>query len=190
MHETNTVAVWDPLVRAFHWSLVGAFVLAWLSEDTLALHTTVGYAVFGLVAVRIVWGSLGPRYARFSDFVHGPATVAGYLRAVLRLDPPYYVGHNPAGGWMVVVLLAVLLLTAFSGVAAYGAEEHGGPLAAWASSKAWEDAHEALANLSLALVAIHILGVLVESLLHGENLPRAMLTGRKKARPDTSSAVE
>jgi cytochrome b len=191
MQDTNAVRVWDPLVRAFHWSLVGAFAVAWLSEDVLALHTLMGYSVLSLVLVRIGWGFIGTRHARFADFVRCPATVFGYLRAALRLDPPRYLGHNPAGGLMVMVLLGSLLLVTLTGLAAYGAEERAGPLAGWATSAAWKDVHEFFANLTLGLVMIHILGVLVESVLHGENLPRAMLTGykRARARQDTNSAV-
>jgi len=183
------VKVWDPLVRVFHWTLVTAFFTAYLTEgedETLALHTWAGYTVLGLLLVRLLWGFVGTRHARFSDFVCRPATVKEYLGSVLRLNPRRYLGHNPAGGLMIVALLASLLVTGFSGMALYAVEQHAGPLAGWLGTlgEAWEEVfeglHELFANFTLFLVVVHVAGVLVESLLHGENLVRAMFTGRKR----------
>lgn len=184
------VTVWDPLVRAFHWTLASAFFIAFFTEgadDTLALHTWAGYTVLGMLLVRLSWGFVGTRHARFSDFVYRPAAVKAYLGAVLRLNPPRYLGHNPAGGLMIVVLLASLLVTACSGMALYAVGMQAGPLAGWlgAAGGIWEEAleglHEFFANFTLFLVVVHVAGVIVDSLLHGENLVRAMFTGRKRA---------
>ena len=187
MH-TDTVKVWDPLVRVFHWTLVLAFFIAYLTEDEwLDLHTLAGYTVLALVAFRLLWGLVGSRHARFADFVRRPREVLGYLKQVLTLHPRRYLGHNPAGGLMVVLLLASLLATTGFGLAVYGAEEGAGPLAAWfagageGTEHLVEELHEFCANFTLFLVAVHVAGVLVESLLHGENLVRAMVTGRKPA---------
>jgi len=183
------VKVWDPLVRVFHWTLVTAFFTAYLTEgedETLTLHTWAGYTVLGLLLVRLLWGFVGTRHARFSDFVYRPAAVKEYLGSVLRLNPRRYLGHNPAGGLMIVVLLASLLVTGFSGMALYAVEQHAGPLAGWLGTlgETWEEVfeglHEFFANFTLFLVVVHVAGVLVESLLHGENLVRAMFTGRKR----------
>lgn len=187
---TNEIRVWDPLVRVFHWTLVVAFFTAYLTEDDWQdLHVLAGYTVAGLVAFRILWGFVGTRHARFSDFVHRPATIRAYLRDVLRLHPRRYLGHNPAGGAMVLLLLASLALTTFFGMAVYAVEEQAGPLVGWLGhlGESWEDVfegvHEFMANFTLFLVVVHVAGVLVESLLHGENLVRAMITGRKPERP-------
>lgn len=187
---SDQVRVWDPLVRVFHWSLVGGFATAFLVEDELlAVHVWAGYLVLALIAVRLVWGFIGTRHARFSDFVVGPTKVGTYLGEALRLRAPRYLGHNPAGGAMVVALLLMVAATGLSGLALYGAQEFSGPLAplmsgvpdAWAG---WlEEAHEVLANLTLALVVVHVLGVLFSSLSHGENLVRAMVTGLKRREP-------
>jgi len=186
--ETNQVKVWDPLIRVFHWGLVLAFVTAYLTEDdVISVHTLAGYLILGLLAVRLVWGMVGTRHARFSDFVAGPRTVGPYLADVLRLRPRRYVGHNPVGGAMIVLLLLSLLLTSLFGMGIYAIEEQAGPLAAWLGGlgDAWaepvEEAHEFFANLTLLLVGLHVAGVLFESLLHRENLVRAMWTGRKRA---------
>ena len=105
------VKVWDPLVRVFHWALVAAFTVAFVTEDDLlAPHVLAGYTVLALALVRVVWGVVGTRYARFADFVYPPVAVKAYLKELLRLrPPPRYLGHNPAGGFMVPALLLVLL---------------------------------------------------------------------------------
>ena len=193
---TQEIKVWDPLVRIFHWSLVAAFFIAYVTEDDVMwLHEAAGYTVLGLVAFRIAWGFIGPRYARFTDFVCRPAVVAGYLKTFFNKDAPRYLGHNPAGGWMVVVLLIMLALTSWTGIQAEEAEEakhasiqielitsahadddHEGNRG---GNEFWEEVHEACANLTLLFVILHITGVMAHSLVHGENLVRAMITGKK-----------
>jgi cytochrome b len=124
------IRVWDPLVRIFHWTLVGGFATAFIVEDDiLGVHVWAGYLVLALIAVRLVWGVIGTRHARFSDFVRKPSDVLAYIRDALRLRAPRYLGHNPAGGAMVIALMAAVVLTGLSGLAVYGAEELSGPLA-------------------------------------------------------------
>jgi cytochrome b len=181
------VKVWDPFVRVFHWSLVLTFVIAYLSgEGWESLHVNAGYAVTGLIGLRLVWGLIGSRHARFSDFVCRPSTVRGFVRDTLKLHARRYLGHNPAGGAMILLMLASLLLTSLSGIALYGAEDAAGPLAALSAllgrqEEAWEEVHEFFANFTVFLVFIHIGGVIVESFIHRENLAKAMVTGRKRA---------
>lgn len=191
MQTAYEVKVWDPLVRVFHWSLVTAFVVAFITEDHfLGLHVQAGYTIIGLVLFRLVWGMVGTRHARFSDFLRGPQTVMTYLKSLFTHHPVHYVGHNPAGGWMVVALLATLLLTTVTGLLTYGIGENmAGPFAALSGnpggfwSEAMEEVHEFLAHFTLLLVFVHVAGVVVSSLLHRENLVRAMLTGRKPLVP-------
>lgn len=202
----NTIKVWDPLIRIFHWSLVVFFTIAFLTgEEAESLHVYAGYVVIGLVIFRILWGFIGPEHARFKDFVFGPGKVIQYLRSLASGSPQRYVGHNPAGGYMVVLMLATLLVVTFTGLKAYAAEGHG-PLAAnteisvisFAKAEKkndkengagergknkgdeyWEEIHEAASNFMLGLIVLHILGVVVYSRLHKENLVRAMITGEK-----------
>jgi cytochrome b len=182
----NEVKVWDPLVRIFHWSLVLGFSIAYLTEDDLlTVHVWAGYVVLGLVVFRLVWGVVGTQYARFNNFVYRPAVVQGFLRDTLRGRAKRYLGHNPAGGVMIILMLVVLILTGLSGLAVYGIEEGAGPLAMLAGSAEWledvmEETHEFLANFMLLLVVVHVIGVIVESWLHRENLAKAMVTGRKQ----------
>jgi cytochrome b len=104
-----TVRVWDPLVRIFHWSLVGLFAFAFVTGDEWdKAHETAGYIIAGLVAFRVVWGLIGPRHARFTDFVRGPGTIFTYLRDALAMKAPRHIGHNPAGGAMIVLMLLAL----------------------------------------------------------------------------------
>jgi cytochrome b len=184
--QASSVKVWDPAVRVFHWTLVAAFAVAWLTEDDLlTLHVWAGYLVGALVAFRLLWGLVGTRHARFTDFVRGPRRTLAYLRDVIALRARRYMGHNPAGGAMVIALLLSLVVTTLSGLAVYGGEEMAGPLAGALAGmshdavEVFEEVHEVFANLTLALVVAHVAGVLLASLQHGENLIRSMFTGRK-----------
>jgi cytochrome b len=168
-----TVKIWDPFVRVFHWSLVASFAVAWLTaEDVRVLHEWAGYAAGALIALRLVWGIMGTRYARFRQFIRSPGTVAAYLRDIATGREARYLGHNPAGGLMILALLATMAAVAASGWimttdAGFGVE--------WV-----EELHEILASVMLGLVGLHVLGVVVASLRHRENLVRAMVTGRKR----------
>ena len=184
---TERVCVWDPLVRIFHWSLAAGFATAFIVEDDLlGVHVWAGYLVLSLIAVRLVWGVIGTRHARFTDFVRGPQQILGYLKDALRFRAPRYLGHNPAGGAMVIALLLCVAATGLTGMALYGAEEFAGPLAGLMSGLpgSWgeglEEAHEVLANTTLALIVLHLAGVLFSSLAHHENLIGAMITGYKR----------
>lgn len=186
-HNSTEVRVWDLLVRIFHWSLAGAFATAFIVEDhRLGVHVWAGYLVLGLIALRLAWGVIGSRHARFSDFVRSPRQVMAYIGDALRLRAPRHLGHNPAGGAMVVVLLLLVGATGLFGLAVYGAQELSGPLAPWLSGlpPAWgeglEETHEVLANLTLAFIVAHVAGVIFSSLSHRENLVRSMITGRKR----------
>jgi cytochrome b len=165
------VTVWDPLVRALHWAIAGLVLIAFLSSDAKHFHMAVGYAASGLALLRVAWGFFGPRHARFRNFVRGPRAVLGYLAELGQLRARRHLGHNPAGGAMIVALLGLLALAGFSG---------------WLSqTNAWfgvlwvEDVHAFAGNALILMAALHVVGVLGSSLLHGENLVRAMVTGRK-----------
>jgi cytochrome b len=168
-----TVKVWDPVVRIFHWCLVISFAVAWLSGDELKrLHIWAGYAAAALVAFRIIWGLAGGHYARFSQFVRAPADVAGYIGDIVRGRERRYLGHNPAGGAMIVALIVGLVGVSVTGWM-FTTDTFWG--VAWV-----EDTHAILANMLLALVGLHVAGVVLASLRHHENLIRAMVTGRKR----------
>jgi cytochrome b len=203
----GSVRIWDAFVRVGHWLLVAGFFVAYFTEDDLlTLHVWAGYLVGAVVLLRIVWGFAGPEYARFGNFTYGPAKVFRYLGGLLRGHAKRYLGHSPAGGAMVMLLLISLAATVCSGLAVYAydrgagplaplllsataAAEHAQPTASGASDRPvnsegneefWEGVHEFLANFTLALVVVHIGGVLLASYVHRENLVRAMLTGNKR----------
>lgn len=169
----ETVKVWDAFVRIFHWTLVLLFVSAVLTSETAGyLHQPLGYAIAGLLGARLVWGFIGSKTARFRDFVYRPATIAGFLRDSLRGRAQRYIGHNPAGGAMVIALIVAIGGTCILGFMMmfdmfWGVE--------WV-----EEAHECLAWATVGLVGLHVLGVILASLEHRENLIRAMFTGRKR----------
>lgn len=199
--DPTTVRVWDPLVRVFHWGLVAAFATAWLTADEVQpVHEFAGYTVAGLVALRLIWGFAGSRYARFTQFVKGPGATLAYLGSMLRGQERRYLGHNPAGAAMIVALLLTLSGTAFTGwLMAEPDRVAMLPALPQIVSPAWADddgdeygeggevegplkeVHETLANLLLLLVAAHVGGVVLASIRHRENLARAMITGDKRA---------
>ena len=124
MKQENSIKVWDPFVRIFHWGLVIAFVTAYVSEEEiLGIHTLAGYVVLGLLSLRLVWGFIGTRHARFSDFTYSLSSIRTFLTDTLYLRAKRYIGHNPAGGAMIFLLMASLLLTSFTGLAIYAAAE-------------------------------------------------------------------
>ena len=178
------IKVWDPMVRVFHWSLVISFTICYLTQETeYELHINVGYAVLGLMVFRIFWGFSGPTHARFSDFVYPPQTTLPYLMAILKGHPRRYLGHDPAGGMMILATLACLIVVAVSGIALDAAENRAGPLAdtsLFRYTHLIAETHEASTTVALVLIAMHLLGVLVSSRIHGENLVLTMITGKKR----------
>ncbi len=171
------ILVWDAPVRVFHWllalSFAGAYVTA-ESDGWLAVHMTLGYTMAALVAFRLVWGLLGTRYARFGSFVRGPTALVRYGRAMLSGRPEHPVGHNPAGAVAIVLLLALSL-----GIVATGWLYYDVSGAKWL-----KELHEGAAGFMLAVVGLHIAGAVLTSLLHRENLVRAMVDGKKEGAPN------
>jgi len=169
----SKILVWDAPVRTFHWLLALCFAGAYWSaqsESWRLLHVTLGYTMGALIAFRLVWGVLGTRYARFGSFVRGPSVLMRYVKAMLAGKPAHYIGHNPAGGVAIVLMLLVGAAIVASGYAVYndiGAD--------WLGAL-----HEGAANAMLLLVGVHLAGVALVSFMHRENLPRAMLTGTKQ----------
>lgn len=190
--KTAGIKAWDPLIRIFHWSLVLAFFLAFITEDDwMDLHVQAGYVISLLIAFRLVWGVIGTRQARFLTFVKSPTEVMSYLKKMLSLRVPHYLGHNPVAAVMVIALLCSITLVAFTGMVMIAGEGQGplaGTFMASLSGDWMEEIHEFFANFSLLLVIAHVSGVVVSSLLEGENLVKAMITGRKKNRPHWQDA--
>jgi cytochrome b len=184
----NEVRVWDPMVRYGHWLLVAAFLVAYFTEDDLlTVHVWAGYLVGVIVVVRVLWGLVGSEHARFSDFMYGPRQALSYFIDLLRGRAKRYIGHSPAGAAMVFAMLVGLAMTVWSGLVVYAYDKHSGPLASWVRPDAsksveefWEETHEVLANVTLALVLLHVGGVVVASFVHRENLVRAMIKGNKR----------
>lgn len=240
--STATIRIWDPLIRIGHWVLVLAFATAYLTEgEPEWLHSWAGYAIAIVVALRVIWGFVGPQSARFANFVAGPARVLAYLRDLPRGRAERHVGHSPAGGAMTVALLVALATTAVSGMALLASEDGRGPLVGIVARTAvpveaplavgqtvapaqdddddgddavapvanpvvpavggvvgdddegdehgegregpesvWKEVHEVAANATLLLILLHLAGVILASVMHRENLTRAMVTGRKR----------
>ena len=214
-NEPKRIKVWDPVVRIGHWVIVAGVLIAYLAgDDAKGIHVIAGYVVAGAVLIRILWGLIGTRHARFASFPVRFSSVAGYLGGLLRGKAPRYIGHNPAGSVMIIALLFSLVMTTGSGLILYAMEDGKGPLAPVIAQKETttsaeipvlraehdedddeadeygresageelvEGLHQSFTYITLALAGLHIIGVVVSSRAHGENLVRAMITGRKKA---------
>ncbi len=168
------IRVWDPLVRIFHWSLVVTFGIAWVtSEGFDTLHEWLGYTIAILIAIRLIWGLIGPRYARFTNFIKGPGTTVGYLKAIISGNEPRYLGHNPAGGAMIIALLITLGVTVWTGWLI--------TLPQYAHSDLVRGSHAMITSVLMALVIAHIAGVFLSSKRHRENLTKSMVTGDKRS---------
>ena len=203
--DAQRTRVWDWFVRFFHWTVTVGFFIAYFTEDDLlTLHVWAGYVVGALVVMRILWGFVGPEHARFTDFVCSPMKAIRYLVALLGFRAKRYLGHSPAGGWMVLLLLGGLCITVWSGLELYAVQENAGPLATIGTSisgqsahaddgegehrsrrgsggnRFWREGHELLANLMMFLVIVHVAGVFLASFAHRENLARSMVNGWKR----------
>jgi cytochrome b len=170
---TTTTKVWDLPTRIFHWALAvsfaGAYALA-ESERLRNVHVALGYTVLGLLAFRLIWGFVGPRYARFSSFAHSPLAALRYLVDELRGRAPRYLGHNPAGS---LAVFGLLILGAATGVTGYlNFNGFGG--------ESMEGLHGVCATAWLVLVILHLMGVVLSSIMQRENLVRSMVTGLKR----------
>ena len=200
----NRIQVWDLFVRASHWLIVIGFFIAYFTEeDAMTVHTWAGYVIGALLLMRIAWGFVGPRYARFSNFIYRPTAILSYFWALVTGHAKRYVGHSPAGGAMVILLIGSLAATVGTGLIVY-AEHAAGPLAPFIAhtqqigplkvgvvrnndkseerenESALKEVHETLANVTVALVIFHVLGVILASFVHRENLFAAMITGCKR----------
>ncbi|CAG0958343.1 hypothetical protein RHDC4_00537 [Rhodocyclaceae bacterium] len=177
----KNILVWDLPVRIGHWLMVAGFALAWLtgdSEEWRLVHVAAGSTVAAVALFRLLWGFVGTHHARFAAFVRPPADAVAYVVDLLRFKPWHHAGHNPAGAFAILALLGLALLTAGAGWLTY--EEIGGDM--------FEDLHEGLAAGMLTVVGVHLAGVAAGSLMHGENLVRAMLTGRKQGAEEEAIA--
>jgi len=201
--ETKWIKVWDPIIRIKHWLIVSGFFIAYLVEDdNLALHTWAGYVVGGVILLRLIWGFAGPSRARFKDFIYSPSIIISYFKNLLSGNTRRYMGHSPAGGAMIIALLLGLFVITSSGLTLYAYEENTGPLRSLvdntvphsaefeAREEFWEEVHEVTSNLVLFLVMLHVLGVVVASRVHKENLVKSMLTGKKRSNPGSHANDE
>jgi len=178
------VRVWDLPVRVFHWSLVVLVTVSWVSVENgyMRLHVWSGLALLTLLLSRIAWGFIGSTTARFADFARGPRQALGYLRAIARGDHPHHLGHNPAGGWMVLLLLAALLAQAVTGLFANDGVRFNAPLSGLVSSAASDQltqVHGTIFNGILLFVWMHVVAVMYYRFVRGENLVAAMITGMR-----------
>ena len=177
MSDKQSILVWDVPTRVFHWLLVICFAGAWLtseSERLQMIHYAFGYSACALVLFRLIWGVVGTRYARFTQFLKGPAEMMKHAKSLLSSHAHSTVGHNPVGGIVMVGLMLLILLIGLTGY--FSVKEFLGDLMG--------EAHEAISSLALAVVVIHIAAAIIMSVLQKENLVKAMVTGKKRGLPE------
>jgi cytochrome b len=167
------IMTWDPVVRLFHWIVVAGCLFNFVLDDGKLAHRWVGYTIAAALAIRILWGFVGTRHARFADFVPGWQSLRTYILDSLQFRERRYQGHNPLGAVMILALMALLAIISLTGWMT--------TLESFRRAHWLEEVHEAFANLLLPLVGIHVVGVLYGSLRHGENLVKGMINGRKRA---------
>lgn len=182
------VEIWDMFVRLFHWLIVVAFTTAFVTGEfsLKEFHIIVGYLIVSLISCRLLWGFIGTKAARFSDFVKSPFAIIRYLVQIVKNRPGHFLDHNPAGGAMVIMLLLILTILCISGLATLAVIEFDGPF--WQLLSSLSDAqsftlqltHKIAAKVALVLVGLHLLGVLIACVQHRENLVKAMFTGKKR----------
>lgn len=177
INKNQSVLVWDFPVRVFHWLLVISFAGAWITSESEAqqmIHYAFGYTAVALVLFRVVWGIVGTRYARFSQFIKGPVETIHHIKSLLTGNQHAGLGHNPAGALAMVSLMALVLLIGLTGY--------------WSVKEFWGDvmgeAHEAIASIAMAVVIIHIAAAIIMSFMQKENLIRSMVTGKKEGAPE------
>jgi cytochrome b len=180
------IKVWDLPIRLFHWAivllLVFQFVTGKIGGGMMTWHVYSGYTILALVVFRILWGFTGSTHARFASFIAGPAACVRFLRRLFSRQAVPQVGHNPVGGWNVIILVASLALQAVSGLFANDGAETEGPLARlvpFELSGQITELHRWNFNLLLVLSALHVAAVLFHWLYKKEDLIQAMFTGVK-----------
>jgi cytochrome b len=174
---TQRVLVWDVPTRIFHWFLAVSFAGAFLtaeSERFRDIHIVTGYTMLALITFRLIWGFIGSRYARFRSFIFKPGEIVEYITSLIKGNSKRYVGHNPAGSIAIFVLLALGIAIGATGIMLM--QDSGGDT--------FEEMHELFSNAMLAVVFIHVAGVIVSGIKQRENLVRSMITGYKSARQD------
>ena len=178
------VRVWDAPTRLFHWAIVILLGLSWLTESRgwMALHFLSGYSIIALLLFRVAWGFVGSETARFAHFVKSPIVALRQLARVRRREPDTAIGHNAAGGWMVLVMLALLGVQAATGLCANDDVDTEGPLFKYVG-KDWSDwlSHIHAVNFRIIeiAVALHIVAILIYLGVKRHDLVRPMITGRK-----------
>lgn len=194
LSDEGTVRVWDLPLRLFHWNLLLLFVIAYATgnrEQYYGLHKAAGFALFGLLIFRLIWGFVGNRAAHFSSFIRGPRAALAHVRELLRGRAHPVAGHNALGGWAVAVMLILLLTEVVSGLFS-STFDYEGPLAPLVSD-AWSDRmaaiHSINLDLLLAMIALHLLAITVTSILGRENLVASMIHGRKQLGDASGNSV-
>ena len=186
--------VWDAFVRCFHWSLVSLFAISVASGkvggEWIVWHMRSGYAILALVVFRLIWGFVGGEYARYTSFLTGPVRGIKFAKGLLGKAPQHVIGHNPVGGWMVVVLLVLLATQAGLGLFSNDEIATTGPLARYVSDETsitLMNRHRSIGDVLLILVGVHIAAVLFHVFVKREGIVRAMLTGKKSLPPALAS---
>lgn len=179
--RSESLRLWDPVVRVFHLSIAGVFVTNYFfTEAGDDWHVWLGYYAAAWLLVRVVWGFIGPRSARWADFWPTPTRLVGQVRSLLAKRPEHRLGHSPIGALVMISMMLAMAILALTGWAMEEVD------ALWGAD--WPLlVHETSANVLLGLVGIHVAAALLESVMVRDNLPLSMLTGRRRRLPDDAA---
>jgi cytochrome b len=178
------VLVWDLPIRVFHWLTVLLVIAAYVTQrlNWMDWHAWIGEAILALVLFRVLWGWFGSETARFSSFLASPSAAMRHLSHAFRREPDLQVGHNAAGGWMVMVLIVLLFGETLTGLYINNDVADSGPLTPWVPAwlaNAITDGHSYIWDALVAAVALHLMAIALYAAAKGHNLLRPMVTGRK-----------
>ncbi len=191
-----SISVWDISIRLFHWSLVAGIGFMWFSGteggNIMVWHVYIGYCMLGLILYRVIWGVVGSPFARFSSFIKGPKNTLLYLKGFIQGKTHDYPGHNPLGGWMVILLLLLVLVQGLTGLFSSDDIFTEGPFYSLVSSKTADfltSIHHLNFNLLLAAITLHISAVAYHGIIRKEPLVKSMLTGKKVMHQPSSEST-
>jgi cytochrome b len=181
--KTNAHLIWDLPTRVFHWLLTAGFIaaalIAFLAEGESKLfpcHAIIGLVLTLMVVLRLIWGLLGTRYARFGSFLFGPQAVIIYLKTAFFGGSTRHIGHNPGSAYAIFAMLALALGISVTGIMLS------------LGNKAFKEAHEVMSYALIAVAVVHVLGVVFHTIRHRENITLSMITGKKECEPSQAIA--
>lgn len=192
--NTKKTRIWDSPTRLFHWALVINIVAAWYTIENrlIELHEIAGYSLLTLIIFRILWGFVGSSTSRFTYFLCSPISALKYLRLSIKQKAHHELGHNPAGGWMVAIMIVIILVQILSGLFANNDLGFSGALSDFVSKESSDlitQLHQLNFDILVAIIWLHVVAVFFYVLVKKDNLVKAMITGYKQLKHEPKQTL-